>query len=101
MMKEEWLPAGEIDRGWYLAHLVAWLGVFISLELHLLLGAKVGGLPLLMSMFNARIDEKDKPPSWLRGMRINPPSTILKFLEIVVMGGIIMAFIMPLFNDLG
>jgi hypothetical protein len=100
MMKEEWLPAGEIHRGWYLAHLGAWLGVFVSLALHLLLGAKVGGLPWLMSMFNARIDGKDKPPSWLRTMRMTPPGTLLKFLEIVVMGGIIMAFIMPLFNAL-
>ncbi|MGL5877683.1 MAG: cytochrome b/b6 domain-containing protein, partial [Xenococcaceae cyanobacterium] len=25
MMKEEWLPAGEIHRQWYLAHLVGWI----------------------------------------------------------------------------
>lgn len=44
MMKEEWLPAGEIHRQWYLAHLVGWICVFISLALHLLIGAKVGGV---------------------------------------------------------
>jgi hypothetical protein len=35
MMKEEWLPAGEIHHQWYLAHLLAWVCVFISLAFHL------------------------------------------------------------------
>jgi hypothetical protein len=50
MMKEEWLTAGEIHRQWHLAHLVSWVCVFISLALHLLMGAKVGGVPLLVSV---------------------------------------------------
>jgi Prokaryotic cytochrome b561 len=98
MMKEEWLPAGEIYRQWYTAHLIAWASVFISLLLHLLLGAKVGGVPLLVSMFNWKMRDEDKPRFWLRGIQIRQSSLILKVIEAVVIGGIIMAFILPAFN---
>lgn len=99
MMKEEWLPAGEVHHQWYLAHLVAWICVFMSLALHLLLGAKVGGVPLLVSMFNWRRRNEDTPHSWFRGIRINHSSWILKMIEVVVIGGIIMAFILPAFSS--
>jgi len=99
MMKEEWLPAGEIHRQWYLAHLVAWICVFISLALHLLIGAKVGGVPLLVSMFNWKMRYEDTPRSWLQGIKIKHSSLILKVIEGVVIGGIIMAFILPVFNS--
>jgi cytochrome b subunit of formate dehydrogenase len=98
MMKEEWLPAGETYHQWYLAHLFAWISVFISLALHLLLGVKVGGVPLLISMFNWGMRGEDNPRSWLRGIRFNHSSLILKIIEVVVIGGIIMAFILPVFN---
>jgi uncharacterized iron-regulated membrane protein len=97
MMKEEWLPAGEINRQWYLAHLIAWLCVFISLALHLLLGAKVGGIPLLLSMFQWKVQDEDTPRSWLRGFRLNS-SLLLRIIEGIVMGGIALAFILPVFN---
>ena len=99
MMKEEWLPAGEIHRQWYLAHLGAWVSVFISLAVHLLMGAKVGGVPLLVSMFNWKIRDEDMPLSWLRGVKIKHSSLVLKVLEAMVIGGIIMAFILPVFNS--
>jgi hypothetical protein len=98
MMKEEWLPAGEVDRPWYLAHLVAWTGVLISLLLHLLLGVKVGGVPLLISMFKWGMRDQDTPAFWLRDIKLSHSSVILKVIEIVVMGGIITAFILPAFN---
>jgi cytochrome b subunit of formate dehydrogenase len=98
MMKEEWLPAGELNRPWYLAHLIAWVGVAMSLALHLLMGAKVGGVPLLLSMFNRRIQGSDSRLSWLQEMKIKHSSWVLKVLECVVIGGIIMAFILPVFN---
>ncbi len=99
MMKEEWLPAGEIHHQWYLAHLVAWIGVFISLALHLLIGAKVGGVPLLVSMFNWKMHDEDTPGSWLQGIKIKHSSLVLNVLEGVVIGGIFMAFILPVFNS--
>jgi hypothetical protein len=99
MMKEEWLPAGEIHRQWYLAHLVAWVCVFISLALHLLMGAKVGGVPLLVSMFNWTMRGEDMPLSWFQGFKIKHSSLVLKVLEGIVIGGIIMAFLLPVFNS--
>ncbi|MFM7572444.1 MAG: cytochrome b/b6 domain-containing protein [Snowella sp.] len=98
MMKEEWLPAGEISHSWYIAHLVAWLCVFFSVAFHLLLGIKVGGVPLLMSMFNRTKRSEDRLLSWLQDLRLERASKLLKILEIVVIGGIILAFILPVFN---
>ncbi len=98
MMKEEWLPAGEIDRQWYLAHLAAWGCVFISLALHLLMGAKVGGIPLLVSIFNWKIRGEDTLFFWHQGVKIKHSSVVLKVLEGIVIGGIMMAFILPIFN---
>lgn len=99
MMKEEWLPAGEIHRQWYLAHLAAWVCVFISLALHLLMGAKVGGVPLLVSMFNWKIRGEDTLLSWHQGVKIKHSSLVLKVLEGIVIGGIITAFLLPVFNS--
>ncbi len=99
MMKEEWLPAGEIHRQWYLAHLVAWMCVLISLALHLLMGAKVGGVPLLVSMFRWKLRDEDAPRSWLQGIKLKHSSLLLKVIEGVVIGGIILAFILPVFNS--
>jgi Prokaryotic cytochrome b561 len=98
MMKEEWLPAGEIDRPWYLAHLIAWTVVLTSLLLHLLTGAKVGGVPLLVSMFNWKRREEDTPRSWLQGIKAQHSSWVLRVIEAIVISGIILAFILPVFN---
>jgi len=99
MMKEEWLPNGEIHRQWYLAHLVAWVCVLMSFALHLLMGAKVGGVPLLVSMFNWKTRSEDTPLSWLQGGKIKHSSLVLKVLEGIVIGGIIVAFLLPVFNS--
>ncbi len=98
MMQEEWLPAGELNHPWYLAHLAAWLVMICSLALHLLLGAKVGGLPLLASMLKLPVRAEDQPRSWLQGVIIKQPSLIVGLIEIVVMGGVAIAFIMPAFT---
>jgi cytochrome bd-type quinol oxidase subunit 1 len=82
-----------------LAHLVAWACVLISLAFHLLLGAKVGGVPLIASMFAWKMRSEDTPRSWFQGIRINPSSLILKVIEGIVIGGIILAFILPVFNS--
>lgn len=95
MMKEEWLPAGEIHQAWYLAHLITWLGVFISFLLHLLMGIKVGGIPLLLSMLTLQRRAADKPAQWLQDITLNPPSLVLKVIEGLVFGGILLAFLLP------
>jgi hypothetical protein len=72
--------------------------VFFSVAFHLLLGIKVGGVPLLMSMFNRTRRSEDKLSNWLQDLRLERASKLLKMLEIVVIGGIILAFILPVFN---
>ncbi|MDY6940679.1 MAG: cytochrome b/b6 domain-containing protein [Cyanobacteriota bacterium] len=104
MMKEEWLPAGDLNNPWYLAHLVAWMSAIAALALHVLLGAKVGGVPLLVSMFRWNIRPEDRPRIWLRGFvwfrgfKDDRADSILKTIEIIVLTGILLAFMMPIFH---
>lgn len=64
MMDEKWLPNGELNHNWYYAHLVSWLVLFFCIALHLLMSAKVGGSPLLMSMLHWQFREQDNPRKW-------------------------------------
>ncbi|MFM7426410.1 MAG: cytochrome b/b6 domain-containing protein [Elainella sp.] len=57
LMKEEWLPRGELYHAAYSAHLMAWLTMAVCLLLHILMAARVGGLPLLLSI----VDTKTRP----------------------------------------
>ncbi|MGL5033694.1 MAG: cytochrome b/b6 domain-containing protein [Microcystaceae cyanobacterium] len=98
MMKEEWLPAGEIFHPWYIAHVTAWFCVLISVAFHLLLGTKIGGVSLLISMFNWQKSSEDKLSNWLKEIRVDRASKLLKIIEILIIVGIILAFILPLFN---
>lgn len=98
MMDEVWLPKGEFYHPWYVAHLIAWLLMLLSLALHGLLGAKVGGVPLLVSMWRWQIRPDDRPPNWLQGLVIQQPSWVLGLVEAVVIGGIALAFILPVFK---
>lgn len=96
MIQEEWLPIGELNRSWYLAHLGAWSGVLLSLLFHLLLGAKAGGRPLLVSMVSFAIRPEDRwVRNWWRGGRLKPANQVLLGLEIVVLLGIVAAFVLP------
>jgi cytochrome b561 len=61
---ENWLPQGQLNQPWYYAHLIAWCGVVIALALHLLMSVKIGGTPLLISMFDAKIRAEDSPKLW-------------------------------------
>lgn len=64
MMDETWLPKGELDHAWYYAHLIAWGVVVSAIALHLLMNAKVGGAPLLLSMLNWKFHHRDSPALW-------------------------------------
>jgi hypothetical protein len=99
MMKEEWLPAGELNHQAYLAHLGAWGLMIFSIAMHVLLGAKVGGMPLLASVLKWQVRPEDTPRSWLQGLIIKQPSLIVGLIEIVVIGGIILAFTLPAFGS--
>lgn len=95
MMKEAWLPAGDLQQPWYIAHLLAWALFGLSIALHVLMGAKVGGLPLLISMFRWTVRDTDHPPTWLQNFPHRPVNQLLFSLEILILGGIALAFVLP------
>jgi hypothetical protein len=64
MMKEEWLPTGELDHFWYYCHLSGWLVLVICLLLHLATILKVGGVPLIVSMVSWQFTPEDSPNLW-------------------------------------
>ncbi len=111
MMNEKWLPKGELNHTWYYAHLIAWVVMVICIALHLLINAKVGGLPLLLSMLNWRFRAKDSPAlwsthiaAWWSSLRLGTeldwlqPTSPLIVLEVVVLISIAVAWIIPLFK---
>ena len=117
MMKEEWLPTGEFDHIWYYLHLIAWLIMICFLAIHILMSAKVGGVPLLLSMLSWQLRDVDSLVNWysrlvvwLRNFGNNIKeewnqftggSLLLKIIEVMVLGGIIVAFVLPLFFSSG
>jgi len=64
MMGEKWLPEGELTHGWYYAHLMSWVVMVAVIAIHLLINAKVGGAPLLLSMVQWRYRAQDSPTRW-------------------------------------
>ena len=98
LMKEEWLPQGELTHLAYYAHLIGWIVAIAALAAHLLLGAKVGGLPLLLSMVQWGKRNNDTPQLWLNAIKLSQ-STALKIIEGMVFGGIILALVLPVFNS--
>jgi Prokaryotic cytochrome b561 len=69
MMLEEWLPSGELNHIWYYLHLSGWVVMVCCLALHLLMSAKVGGIPLLLSMLSIRYRPDDSPALWINTIR--------------------------------
>ncbi|MFN7852403.1 MAG: cytochrome b/b6 domain-containing protein [Dolichospermum sp.] len=117
MMKEEWLPIGELDHSWYYAHLIAWLIMICCLAIHVLMSAKVGGVPLLLSILSWKFRPEDSPANWYGSLRawfndfsnnlreeINQfmaVGLLMKIIEVIVLAGIITAFVLPLFFSSG
>jgi thiosulfate reductase cytochrome b subunit len=59
MMKEDWLPDGNLTETWYLLHLTGWVVMAACLFIHLLTHLKVGGVPLLLSMTSLKVQPED------------------------------------------
>jgi hypothetical protein len=117
MMDDTWLPKGELQHGWYYAHLLGWVVVVLCIALHVLMNARVGGSALLMSMWNWRFRQQDRPALWysqisawlsdLRNRRLNwqrfsfreasPTNSALVALEVLVLTSLVAAWIIPLF----
>jgi hypothetical protein len=68
-MDETWLPTGDLTQVAYYLHLIAWAVMLVCLALHLLMSAKVGGLPLLLSMMDFKVKSDDHPKGWWRQLR--------------------------------
>jgi hypothetical protein len=64
MMKEAWLPAGQLHHIWYSLHLTGWAILVVCLAL--LMSARVGGAPLLLSMWSWQRLPDDNPAQWRR-----------------------------------
>ncbi|MCU0526783.1 MAG: cytochrome b/b6 domain-containing protein, partial [Elainella sp. Prado103] len=52
LMKEEWLPNGDLDHLAYYLHLFSWLMLTLGLFVHILMAARVGGLSLILSIID-------------------------------------------------
>lgn len=108
MMDSAWLPQGELNHAWYYAHLVGWVVTVVAIALHLLINAKVGGAPWLLSMLEWRYREKDSPRlwaahlsswwagsgwrSWLSRFR---SVSVLRLLEAAILLSLVAAWIIP------
>lgn len=66
---ENWLRVGETHHLWYNVHLVAWGIMIVAIALHVLMAARVGGFPLLLSMANSQIRPSDHPRLWWDNFR--------------------------------
>ena len=64
MMDETWLPKGALNHRWYYVHLISWVVVTGAIALHLLLKAKVGGAPLILSVLDWQFVPTDSPKYW-------------------------------------
>jgi hypothetical protein len=64
MMDSTWLPKGELTHAWYYAHLISWVVMVVAILLHLLMNAKVGGSPWLLSMLSWQFRNEDSPALW-------------------------------------
>ena len=69
LMNETWLPQGELDHLPYFLHLASWATMLVCLALHLLMSAKVGGVPLLLSISSFKVRPEDHPRMWLKQLR--------------------------------
>lgn len=64
MMKEAWLPEGNLQEIWYTLHLWSWVAVGVSLALHVSLGLRVGGTAMLRSIWSRTTRPHDTPRQW-------------------------------------
>ena len=82
-MNEGWLKQGELDHLWYTLHLISWVMVFGSVAIHLLMSARIGGMPLLLSMVDLKYRFGDRPSLLLQNLRLwFVPKQAIAFLKI-------------------
>jgi cytochrome b561 len=67
---EDWLPNKELNHFAYYVHLFAWLLLLICVLIHGLMVAKVGGIPLIISMYNLKYKPEDSPRLWKNNIQV-------------------------------
>jgi hypothetical protein len=109
MMDETWLPKGELYHGWYYAHLISWVLMLVAIALHVLINAKVGGTPLLLSMLARKVRDRDSPRLWPEHLSqwwsnvrkgawktwFQPVSSLI-IMEIAILISIFIAWVLPI-----
>ncbi len=60
------LLRGILSDPWYSLHLVSWVALVMLFTAHLLMIAKVGGVPLLLSMFGSKVRPQEPFAHWLK-----------------------------------
>ncbi|BAQ64800.1 cytochrome b/b6 domain-containing protein [Geminocystis sp. NIES-3709] len=109
MMDEKWLPKRELNHFWYYLHLISLIIITLAVGLHLLMSIKIGGYPLLLSMIESQIREKDSWKSyrkkiedyqknWLTYIKkewLTLP-TLFQILELIILLIIITAWVISL-----
>ncbi|WP_088894379.1 cytochrome b/b6 domain-containing protein [Leptolyngbya ohadii] len=113
MMGSTWLPNGELNHTWYYIHLVSWVVMVLTLGIHLLMSAKVGGMPLLLSIWQWRSRPEESPKrwgnsiqKWWHDVRAGNRSSLLlvnrailyRVLEAGILLSLILAWIIPIFK---
>lgn len=116
MMDETWLPMGELDHYWYYAHLISWLTLVISIALHVLMSVRVGGAPLLLSIWRWSYRPADSPTHWQKHLQTwwgsvqgrrsqalnllqnRSQNQLLWWIEMLVWLSLVAAWVLPLFK---
>lgn len=66
---ENWLPQGQMNQPAYFLHLISWIVIGLALAFHLVLSAKVGGIPLWQSMIQTGYRSPESPKLWPQKIR--------------------------------
>jgi Prokaryotic cytochrome b561 len=86
-MDEGWMSRGELTHLWYTLHLLSWAVMVICLATHLLMSARIGGVPLLLSMINIKYRPYDNPSVLLQTLQSwFSPKRVITFLRIHLSG---------------
>ncbi len=65
-MNDTWLINQDFNHWPYWLHLASWLMIGVGIGLHVLTHFKVGGIPLLLSIYKPAMRKHDRPQDWFR-----------------------------------
>jgi hypothetical protein len=114
LMKEDWIENGTLLlQPIYYLHLLGWLLMLVCFLLHLWTVFRAGGIRLVQSIAGIQSREQDHPKhwpnriktwwsqpgtgvgAWWRSLLVQP--ALLRTIECIVLGGILLGFIAPAF----